>query len=289
MIHSTARLTASGSRLVAALVVLFALSPAGLLAQQQTAAATPADAGAAADKADLAKQTQNPIASLITVPFQNNTNFGVGDTRRVQNLLNIQPVVPFALSDNLTLVTRAIIPVLRQPIGLNDSISGLGDVNLQTFFVPKLKTKGIMVGAGPAFGLRTETDEALGSGRWTAGPSAVIVAMPGKFVVGALYQQLFSFAGDKDRGAVNSMLFQYFINYNLADGWAISSAPSLIANWKAKGGERWTIPFGGGIAKVFSIGKRHYKVSVAAYANVVHPTGAPDTQLQATWFFLFPK
>ena len=43
---------------------------------------------------DLREAAQNPIGDLISVPFQNNTNFDIGRSENTQNVLNIQPVYP---------------------------------------------------------------------------------------------------------------------------------------------------------------------------------------------------
>ncbi len=123
---------------------------------------------------------------MIVLPFQNNTNFGAADTRRVNNTFLIQPVVPVNLSDDLSLVSRAIIPVVRQPIGTDDSVNGLGDINYSAFFVPG-NTKGFTIGVGPAFSFPSEANSRSGNGKWAAGPTVVALAMPGEWVVGALY------------------------------------------------------------------------------------------------------
>jgi len=237
--------------------------------------ATPAlgqDQAAAQAAADLAKQAQNPIASLISVPFQNNTNFNMGPNDRNQNVLNIQPVIPFNFG-GLNLITRTIIPVLYRPDMLETSggTSGMGDINATFFFSPAAPAT-ITWGVGPAIYLPTATDESLGSGRWSAGPSVVVLAMPGNWVIGGLVSNVWSVGGDEDQEDVNSFLFQYFANYNLPNQWYVSSAPILTANWEAEEGRQWTIPVGGGFGKIFSIGSQPVNGSVQAFYNVVHPT-----------------
>jgi len=237
--------------------------------------ATPAlgqDQAAAQAAADLAKQAQNPIANLISVPFQNNTNFNKGPNERNQNVLNIQPVIPFNFG-GLNLITRTIIPVLYRPDMLETSggTSGMGDINATFFFSPAAPAT-ITWGVGPAIYLPTATDEALGSGRWSAGPSVVVLAMPGSWVIGGLVSNVWSIGGDEDQDDVNSFLFQYFVNYNLPNQWYVSSAPILTANWEAEEGGQWTIPVGGGFGKIFSIGSQPVNGSVQAFYNVVRPT-----------------
>src|SRR5689334_19692797 len=151
----------------------------------------------------LAKQAQNPIADLISVPFQDNINFGVGARGRTQNVLNFQPVVPFKIGGGWNLITRTIVPIIYQPslykgvpgvIKSDNSDFGLGDINPTAFFATSLR-RDLMVGFGPTLTMRTATDDDLGSQRWSAGPAAVGVWTPGHWVVGALVNNQWSFAG----------------------------------------------------------------------------------------------
>jgi hypothetical protein len=211
----------------------------------------------AAEKADLAQAAQNPIADMISLPLQNNTNFGVGPDDDVQNVLNIQPVVPFKLGDNWNLVTRTIAPLIYQPelVPGYGSKFGLGDINTTLFFAPVNVGK-LIWGLGPVLSFPTASDDVLGTGKWSAGPSLVALTIQGPWVVGGLVNNLWSYAGDDDRADVNQFLFQYFINYNLPKGWYLSFAPIITANWEADSDQRWTVPFGGGAGKIFRIGKQ---------------------------------
>ena len=139
----------------------------------------------ASDMGDLAKSSQNPVGSLISLPLQNNTNFGFGPGDDVQNILNIQPVIPVSLSKKWNLINRAIIPVIYQPEVLTGqgSTTGLGDTSYTGFISPKAPGK-LIWGAGPVISIPTSTDDALGSGEWAAGPSVVLLTMPGSWVVG---------------------------------------------------------------------------------------------------------
>jgi len=239
---------------------------------------------------NLAEQSQNPIANLISVPFQNNTNFGVGELDRTQNILNIQPVIPIDLNDDWLLVTRTILPIVYQP-ALNktqDSHFGLGDLNPQLFFVPKTNSK-ITWGVGPVFLLPTATDDSLGTGKWGIGPTAVIVVTDAPWVVGALANNIWSFAGDSDRPDVSQFLVQPFINYNLPNGWYLISAPIITANWNASSGNKWTVPIGGGVGKLFNIGNQAVNASIQGYWNAKTPEGGADWTLRTQFQLLFPK
>ena len=244
----------------------------------------------AEDQAALAQAAQNPVANMISLPLQNNTNFGVGPGDDTQNILNIQPVIPVSLSQNWNLITRTIAPVVYQPEMVPGAGSefGLGDINATLFFSPAKPGK-LIWGLGPVFSFPTATDDVLGTDKWSAGPSAVALTINGPWVIGGLASNLWSYAGDDDRADVNQFLFQYFINYNLADGWYLSSAPIITANWEADSGNQWTIPFGGGVGKIFKIGKQAMNAQVQAFYNVEKPDGGADWTLRLQLQFLFPK
>ena len=252
-----------------------------------TASLTP---GLAQEETELAKKTQNPVSDLISVPFQSNFNFGVGPDDDLQYVLNIQPVVPFTLTEEWTLITRTIIPLIDQPElapGFGDEF-GLGDVQTSLFFSPA-KPGAFIWGLGPVFQFPTATDESLGTEKWGAGPTAVALTIQGPWVVGILVNNLWSFAGDDDRDDVNQMLLQYFINYNLPGGWYLTSSPIITASWEADSDNRWTVPIGGGFGKIHRIGKLPVNVSLAAFYNVETPDGGPEWSLRFQIAFLFPR
>jgi hypothetical protein len=245
----------------------------------------------AEDNSKLAKEAQNPVADLISIPFQNNMNFGLEPNHRTQNVLNIQPVIPFELTDDWNLITRTIMPIIKQPDRrtTSDDTWGIGDINMSLFFAPA-KSEGIIWGLGPVLHFPTGTDEVLSTRKWAAGPSGVGLYMHGPWVVGLLANNIWSYAGNNDRKDMSQFLAQYFINYNLPDAWYLSAAPIITANWEAEGkGNKWTVPVGGGFGKVFRIGKLPFNGSVAAFSNVVRPDGAPDWTLRLQLAILLPK
>lgn len=245
-------------------------------------------ADAASSEETLAKQAQNPVGALISLPFQNNTTFDVGRRDRTQNVLNIQPVWPFAIGENWNLVTRTIVPVISQPAPGTDRTNGLGDVNFTAFISPAEPGE-IIWGAGPIFVFPTATDEVLGTDKWSLGPSVVVLTMPGPWVLGALVNNIWSVGGDSDAPDVNSFLFQYFINYNYPSGFYWTSAPIITANWEASSGNQWTVPFGGGAGKLFKIGKLPVNASLQAFYNVEKPASGGDWSLRFQVQLLFPK
>jgi hypothetical protein len=242
---------------------------------------------------ELAKAAQNPVANLISVPFQNNTNFGLGTFDRVQNVLNIQPVYPIN-AGKVNVITRTIAPVVYQPdlAAASGGTFGLGDINATAFITPAAPGR-VMWGAGPILSVPSGSDAKLTSGKWGAGPSALVLAMPGRWVLGLLVNNVWSVAGDENRADVNAMLVQYFANYNLPDGWYLSSSPIITANWKAGSDDRWTVPFGAGVGKLHRFGKLPVNLSAHGYYNVVHPESVDvpyaDWTLRVQVQFLFPK
>ncbi len=254
----------------------------------------PAQAEEAANDSasDLAKKTQNPVADMISLPFQYNTYFETGPKAKTQNILLIQPVIPISLNEDWNFIARPIIPLLEQPplIDTQNRNYGLGNIQFQGFFSPKEKVGDWILGFGPYLEFPTNSgpDGRFGSDNWSAGPAFVALQMKGPWVFGGLLTQLWSYSGSDDE--VNITAFQPFINYNLEDGWYLSAAPTITANWSAADSDdQWTIPIGGGIGKVFKIGKQPVNASIRAYHNLESPTGGADWQLQFQIQFLFPK
>ena len=241
----------------------------------------------AGDPAALAKEAQNPIASMISFPIQWNSTLGSqwapnaidpsAEHNRTFNVWNVQPVVPFALSKNLTLVTRTIVPVINRPLAGNTDITGIGDINPSFFFVPKT-SGGLTYGFGPTLIIPSATDVRLSSQRWSAGPTGVVVYTTGPWVIGGLVNNVWSFAGEGGSD-VNKMLIQPFLNYNLPKGWYLTSSPIITADWSNRDNQGWTVPIGGGIGRVFRIGKQPFNASLSAYWNVVKPSVMNDKLL----------
>lgn len=238
----------------------------------------------------LAKKAQNPVADLISLPFQNNTNFDIGPKKENQNILNIQPVYPINATSTWNIITRTIMPVISQPQFLTRShrINGIGDTTFTAFLSPAESGK-LTWGVGPAILLPTASNDALGLNKWAAGPSIVALAMPGQWVIGALASNIWDFAGSGER-SVNFFTLQYFVNYNLPNGWYLTSAPIITSDWTKASNARWTVPFGGGIGKILKLGKLPINAQLAAYKNVKTPElfGA-NWQLRAQIQLLFPK
>ena len=266
------------------------------------AAAVAEEAKPASGGGDLRAAVQNPISSLISLPFK--FTFDNGADNGNATFLNVQPVIPVTVGD-WNLVNRIIAPIIRAPTGVSgipaipnptapdsdgkiDKKTGLGDINYSLFFSP-VKVGKFIWGVGPSITAPTATHDQLGSGKWSAGPTAVVLTPTSWGSVGILGRQLWSFAGDSDRKSVSQALIEPFVNYNLKNGWFLISDSVLTANWKASSGNKWTIPVGGGAGRVFKIGGQAINSRLEAYYNVVTPDGAPTWTLSWTWQFLFPK
>ena len=244
----------------------------------------------------LAKASQNPIASLISLPFENNALRNVGPENKNLNVLNIKPVYPVSLDDDWNLISRLIVPVISQP-GFGpgpggDRQNGLGDIAYQAYFSPKKPTEdGWIWGVGPQIQLPTHTEDSLGNKRWAAGPTAILLKMPGKWVFGGLISNVWDIPtiGDTEDESINMLTFQPFVNYNLSDGWYLTSSQVMTADWEAESGQKWTVPLGGGVGKIVTWGKQKINFRAAWFGHVIHPDDGPTYNVQLTAWFLFPK
>ena len=245
---------------------------------------------------DLRAAAQNPISSLISLPFK--FTFDNGAENGDANFLNINPVLPVTVGD-WNLVNRALIPIIDAPGGISglpsipnptpgERETGLGDINYSLFFSP-VKYDKVIWGLGPSITLPTATEDQLGSGKWSLGPTFVALTQPKWGSAGILLRQLWSVAGESDRSSVSQALIEPFINYNLKNGWYLLTDSVLTANWNASSGNKWTVPIGGGAGRLFKLGNQPINAKAEAYYNVASPDGAPDWTLSFQWTFLFPK
>jgi hypothetical protein len=266
-----------------------------------------------ADNAEaLRKAAQNPIASLISVPIQENWNFNIGPADRTQNIMNIQPVIPLSAGKDWNLIIRWITPIIYQPVGVaqpppqtgdvalvttqaatgpttQSGVYGFGDMQPAFFFSPKKSSK-VIWGVGPQLLLPTATKTGiLGQGKFGMGPTAVVLVQPGKWTLGFLINNVWSVAGHSDLPDVNQFLLQYFINYNLQKGWYLTWQPTLTANWEMTNGGRWVVPLGGGIGRIMRLGPQPVNVGLQFYGNAVHPPGGSPWSLRLSIAFLYPK
>ena len=245
---------------------------------------------------DLAAKTQNPVGAMYSLPFKFTFDYGADNGEAT--FLNIQPVIPVTVGD-WNLINRVILPIIDTPGQVTgtpeipnpvqgDGATGLGDINYSVYVSPAEPGK-VIWGVGPSIMMGTASDDQLGSGKWSWGPTAVVLIQPKPWSLGVLGRQLWSFAGDSDRRTVSQLLIEPFINYNLDGGWYLVTDMIITANWMAESNNRWTIPIGGGFGKMFAIGSQKMNTKLEAYYNIEKPTGAPDWSLNWTLQFLFPR
>jgi hypothetical protein len=259
------------------------------------ACAAVAEESAASGTGALAKAAQNPIADMISVPFQYNANLNYGSSRSTQSVLNIQPVIPFHVTPEWNLITRTILPVISQPPLTPDQgrTNGLGDLQFSAFLSPA-HSGSLVWGVGAIAQAPTATDNVLGQGKWGLGPTAVALHIEegSPWLYGALINNVFSVGGQSSRPGVNQMLIQPFINYNFPShpGRYLTFSPIITANWDAtSSSDRWTVPVGLGIGQIMRWGRQPVNLQAAAYYNIEKPAYASNWNLRLQVQFLFPK
>lgn len=239
---------------------------------------------------DLAKKLSNPIASLISVPFQGNYDGGYGPDDGSKYIINVQPVIPFTLNEDWNVISRTIVPIVWQSdiAGPSGDQFGLGDTTQSLFFSPKKPTaSGIIWGVGPVFLLPTATDDLLGGEKWGAGPTAVILKQSGPWTYGALANHIWSFAGDNDRQDVNSTFLQPFISYTTKNAWTFALNTESTYNWEA---EQWSVPINLTVAKLVKINKQPISLTAGIRYWAESPDNGPDGfGARVAITFLFPK
>ncbi|MCS5490068.1 hypothetical protein [Algoriphagus limi] len=237
---------------------------------------------------DLAKQLQNPVASLISVPFQNNFDFGIGPNDGTRYTLNFQPVIPISIGEDWNLIARVIVPVISQNnvFGESGKQSGLSDVLVSGFFSPKEPTSGGLIwGIGPALLIPTASNNSLGTEKFGLGPTAVALKQVGSFTIGGLVNHIFSVAGNENRADVNSTFIQPFIAKNFPGGKAITLNTELTQNWEADA-TSGTLNLVG--SKVITIGKQASQIAIGPRIHYGNGNSA-SWGIRAIFVLLFPK
>jgi len=241
--------------------------------------------------ADLAKKLSNPIASLISVPFQFNFDQNIGpndDGERYQ--LNVQPVIPISLNEEWNLISRTIVPIIYQ-----DDIApragsqfGFGDITQSLFFSPKAPTsKGVIWGAGPVFLLPTATDDLLGTEKWGVGPTFVALKQDKGWTYGALLNHIWSVGGDSDRADVNSTFIQPFVSYTTADAWTFGLNTEMSYNWET---DDWSVPVNLTASKLIRLGDQPVQIGGGVrYWAESTPGGPEEIGFRVFVTLLFPK
>lgn len=267
------------------LALLFAAS--GAIAQESLRTATaPQQVGADADK--LAEKLSNPVASLISVPLQLDYQrkwFEKGD----QWLLEIEPVIPVSISERWNMISRTIIPVVRQDDVIpGTSQSGVGDILQSFFFSPKApSSSGWIWGAGPAIqipiGGRDVTTDT-----WAVGPTAVVLKQENGWTYGALVNQLWDTGGSGGKD-IDQLFLEPFAAKALGNGRTLSFSTETTYDWNSK---KWNVPLIAGISKVTKWGKQMVSngIYVKWYVTTpYHGNDGPDWGVRYKLTLLFPE
>lgn len=238
------------------------------------------------ESADLAKTLANPIASLISVPFQFNYDSGFGPLNGDQVLLNVQPVIPFSLNDEWNLITRTIVPVkwTNEIAGPSGRQFGLGDTSASFWFSPKEPTDGgIIWGLGPVAYVPTATDTLLGVNVWGGGPTAIVLKQQGPWTYGALTNHIWSFGNN----TINSTFIQPFLSYSTPTAWTFALNSESTYDWN---NEQWNAPINFMVSKILKIDQQPIQIQGGVGYYVDSPTGGADEwRARFAVTFLFPK
>ena len=252
---------------------------------QQAAAAAPAQA----ESADLAKKLSNPISDLVSVPFQFNWEQNVGPAEQTRFILNVQPVMPFTLNKDWNMIMRVIMPLVSQPALFEGGSATFGMSDITTsFFLSPSKLTTFTIGAGPVVVLPSTSEPTLGTGKWSAGPTVVVLKQSGPWTYGALWNQIWSFSGDTTRSDVNQMFFQPFLAYQATRTITITGQSETTANWDVDD-NRWTVPINVLVSKLSSFGMFPASYSVGFGAYAVHPQTGPSWKIRGAITILLPR
>jgi hypothetical protein len=247
----------------------------------------PATARAEEDSAELAKQLSNPVASLVSVPFQHNVDccFGPGDGVRYS--LNIQPVIPLSVNDDWNVIVRTILPVIYQddPLGGSHDSLGLGDVTQSFFFSPKLVKNGLVWAVGPVFVWPSGTSD-LGANQWGGGPTALVLKMQGPVTYGVLANHIWSYAGPTGAAQTSRSFVQPFFAYTWPSSTGVSINTETTYDWT---NEQWTVPINVGVSHVYKVGRQPISVGLTGRVYAVSPNDGPDWGVRLTTTLLYPK
>ena len=275
------RLQLVPSATVLGLLVSAVLAVSAHAQQASTAAPSPS----AMSAQELAIAVHNPFEDFVKVPIQSTTGFQLGPHHKVGDSVNIEPLFPFSLNADWDLMARPSLTFTYAPTPHEQS--GLEDLET-SFFLTPAKSSTWVWGVGPIFDFPTASSSELGSGRWSAGPTAALVYSEGPWLNAIHSDQLMSFAGNRERGSVNQTYIEPMISYNLESGWYADVDPSITYDWTADTANAWTIPMGADVGKAFKMGSQNLSLEVGAYDLLKRPDGAPQWIMRVSVTFLFP-
>lgn len=254
---------------------------------------------------DWLKAAQNPLIPVFSLPMEY-THHGGAENGDV-SIGSLKPIVPVSIG-NWNMINQLSLNFMGTPGPVNgiaelpepypgDGASGLGDTTLTSLFSPE--TSGdFRWGIGPAFVFPTDTlfgdtedrrSRQLGSGKFSIGPALMVVTQPGPWTLGFKSKQIWSVLGNDSRESVSQLILEPFANYNVGQGWYLTTDMDTIANWNSHSDNRWTVPVGGGVGKLFNLDNFAINTKVEGYYNVVRPDAAPEWSANFTVQFMLPK
>jgi hypothetical protein len=254
---------------------------------------------------DWLKAAQNPLIPVFSLPMEY-THHGGAENGDV-SIGSLKPIIPVSIG-NWNMINQLSLNFMGTPGPVNgiaelpepypgDGVSGLGDTTLTSLFSPE--TSGdFRWGFGPTFVFPTDTlfgdtedhsARQLGSGKFSIGPAMMVVTQPGPWTLGFKSKQIWSVLGNDSRESVSQLILEPFANYNVGQGWYLTTDMDTIANWNSSSDNRWTVPVGGGLGKLFNLDNFAINTKVEGYYNVVRPDAAPEWSANFTVQFMLPK
>jgi hypothetical protein len=280
------------------LLALAALSPSPAQAADDPAPGAGPEVAKLSD-ADLAKELQNPVGGLISVPLESRLDFGPGSTLRYT--LNFQPVVPFEVTPNWLVVSRTILPFIysqtpaggepsfdnvgESPVGKGAKVGGIGDITQSFFIAPKEPMNGWIWGAGPVLRLPSASRAEFGEGRWGLGPTAVVLRQDGPWTYGMLANHIWSVAGWGPK-TVSTTYLQPFLAYTTDSLTSFGVGVESGYDWTDR---QWAVPLDASISQLVQIGHMPVDIGIGGRIYAQRPDGGPSWGLKLSITLVFPK
>lgn len=274
-----------------------------LLAALSLALASPPGVAAADDSPELAalQAVHVPVAEVVDLALRNETSFGIGPHSRTANFTYLEPSFPTAVTTlGLDLAHVIRLPLVWQPVNVarTGGTYGLSDLEYQVLLTPAHRGQ-LTFGVGGIGHVPTATDVTIGDHKWGLGPAAAVHWSGGPLLVGATVTQQWTFASAGNYPVLNRLTLQPTVSWGLGRGWAVVTSPIITADWKRPAGDRWMVPVGGGVQKMFSIGGTRVGLRLEGYGYALKPGSAfvaanplinvPEWMLRAGLNILIPR
>ncbi len=269
---------------LALLSAVFLLGPWSASAvQAQDVSEPPPSSRPAMTAREVAKEALNPFATSFKVPIESVTGFRVGPERNTGESVNMEPVLPFAVTRAWNVIVQPLLAATSMPSP--DATTGFDDMQASVFLTPT-RTGSWVSGLGPIVELPTASDEQLGTGKWSAGPTGAVIYSNGPWVNGVLASHLASFAGNRHRAEVSLTSIEPQVSYTSENGWSVQTSPTISYDWSA---DAWTLPLGADVGKAFIVGSQAISLSVGFYDLVKRASGDPTSIVRVQLTLIFPS